>query len=210
MIEILVVDDHPIVREGLTRLIEFEKDMTVVGTAKNSSEAINMASTKKMDVIVLDISMPGRSGLDIIQDLKKILPAVKIIILSMYEEERFALRAFKAGASGYVTKEMATEEIADAIRKVYAGGKYISARFAEKMVDGLTSPGALSPHEQLSDRELQVMCLIASGKTISEIAHELSLSDRTISTYRARILEKMNMKNNAEITHYAIENGLWR
>ena len=209
MIEILVVDDHAIVREGLVRIIDFEKDMVVVGKAKDASEAIRIISERKMDVVILDISMPGRSGLDIIKDLNKILPGIRIIMLSMYQEERFAVRAFKAGASGYLTKEMAPEEIVNAIRKVYSGGKYISSRFAEKLVDELNDPSELLPHERLSEREFEVMCLIASGKTITEIAKELSLSNRTVSTYRSRILEKMKMENNAEITHYAIENGFW-
>lgn len=209
MIEVLIVDDHAIVREGLTKIIEFEKDMVVMGMANDSSEAIHQVSTHKMDVVVLDISMPGRSGLDVIKDIKNIQPGVKIIILSMYQEERFAVRAFKAGASGYLTKEMATEEIVNAIRKVSSGGKYISARFAETLVNEMSAPSELLPHERLSDREFEVMCMIASGKTVNAIAEELFLSDHTVSTYRRRILEKMNMKNNAEIIHYAIENGFW-
>ena len=209
MIEVLIADDHATVREGLLRILEFEKDMVVAGIAQNASEAIRILSERKMDVVVLDISMPGRSGLDIIIDLKKIHPGVRIIILSMHQEERFAVRAFKAGASGYLTKEMDPEEIVSAIRKIHSGGKYISSRFAEKLVDELNDPSGLLPHELLSDREFEVMCLVACGKTVTEIAEELSLSDRTISTYRSRILEKMKMNNNAEITHYAIENGFW-
>lgn len=209
MIEVLIADDHTIVREGLVRIIGFEKDMVVVGQAKDASEALLILSKRKMDVVVLDISMPGRSGLDIIKDLLKIQPSIRIIILSMHQEERFAVRAFKAGASGYLTKEMAPEEIVNAIRKVHSGGKYISSRFAEKLVDELNKPSELLPHERLSDREFEVMCLIACGKTITAIAEELSLSDRTVSTYHRRILEKMKLKNNAEITHYAIENGFW-
>jgi DNA-binding NarL/FixJ family response regulator len=209
MIEVLIVDDHAIVREGLSKIIEFEKDMVVKGMAHDSAEAIRIISSQKLDVVVLDISMPGRSGLDVIRDIKNIQPGIRIIMLSMYQEERFAVRAFKAGASGYLTKEMATEEIVNAIRKVYGGGKYISARFAETLVNEMSSPSELLPHERLSDREFEVMCMIASGKTVNAIAVELFLSDHTVSTYRRRILEKMNLKNNAEIIHYAIEYGFW-
>ncbi len=209
MIEILIVDDHAIVREGLSRIIEFETDMVVTGIAKNSSEAINIISSHRLDVIVLDISMPGRSGLDVIKDIIIIQPKIRIIMLSMYQEERFAVRAFKAGASGYLTKEMASEEIVNAIRKVNSGGKYVSQRFAEKLVEELSAPSALLPHERLSDREFEVMTMMVSGKTISAIAQELSLSNHTVSTYRKRILEKMNLKSNAEIIFYAIEYGFW-
>lgn len=209
MIEIFIVDDHAIVREGLGRIIEYEKDMSVVGTAQDSAQALKMIATLKMDVIILDISMPGRSGLDIIKDIKSIRPGVRIIILSMYQEERFAIRSFKAGASGYLTKEMATDEIVNAIRKVSAGGKYISARFAETLVNEMSAPSELLPHERLSDREFEVMCMLASGKTVNAIAEELFLSDHTVSTYRRRILDKMNLKNNADLIHYAIEYGFW-
>ncbi|HNY01337.1 MAG TPA: response regulator transcription factor [Bacteroidales bacterium] len=209
MIEIFIVDDHAIVREGLAKLIDFEKDIKVVGMASDSAQALKMITNQKMDVIILDISMPGRSGLDIIKDIKTARPGVYIIILSMYQEERFAIRAFKSGASGYITKDMATEEIVNAIRKVQSGGKYISARFAETLVNEMSSPSELLPHERLSDREFEVMCMLASGKTVSTIAKELFLSDHTISTYRRRILDKMNLKNNADLIHYAVDHGFW-
>lgn len=209
MIQVLIADDHAIVRDGLGKIMEFEKDMVVIGMATNSSEVIHVVSTQKVDVVVLDISMPGRSGLDIIRDIKSIQPNLKIIMLSMFQEERFAVRAFKAGASGYLTKEMATDEIVNAIRKVHAGGKYISARFAETLVNEMSAPSDILPHERLSDREFEVMCMIASGKSIVAISEELCLSDHTVSTYRRRILEKMNLKSNADIIHYAIEYGFW-
>lgn len=183
--------------------------MVVLEMAANASEVIHSVSTRKVDVLVLDISMPGRSGLDIIRDVKSIQPGLKIIMLSMFHEERYAVRAFKAGASGYLTKEMATEEIVNAIRKVHTGGKYISARFAETLVSELSSPSDVQPHERLSDREFEVMCMIASGKSISEISRELCLSDHTVSTYRRRILDTMNLKSNADLIYYAIENGFW-
>ena len=210
MIKVLIVDDHTILLEGLKRIIEFEKDIAVPWTAKNATEALKIISTQKMDVIILDITMEGRSGLDIIKDIKNIRPEVSIIILSMHQEERFAVRAFKSGAVGYLTKEMASEEIILAIRKVYSGGKYVSRRFAEKLIDELQQPKNKMIHENLSGREFEVMMLIASGKSITEIAQELSLSDRTISTYRRRILEKMHMNNSAELIRYALTAGLYQ
>ncbi len=208
MIEVLIVDDHHIVREGLERIIGFEHDMTVLGKADNAAEAIRFLAGRKVDVIVLDISMPGRSGMDIIEDLKKIRKEVKIIMLSMHHEEQFATRAFRSGASGYLTKEMAPEEIVHAIRKVNAGRKYISSRYAEILADELLDDNSKLPHERLSNREFEVMCMIGRGQTITNIAAELSLSDRTISTYHLRIFEKMNIKSNAEITIYLIEHNL--
>lgn len=208
MINILLVDDHTIVLEGLKKIVEFEKDISVPWTARNATDALNIVSTRSPDVIVLDISMEGRSGLDIIKDIKSIRPETRIIMLSMYQEERFALKAFKLGASGYLTKEMASKEIIQAIRKVYAGGKYVSERFAEKLVEELQRPDDKKPHEMLSAREFEVLMLLASGKTITDIAKDLSISDRTVSTYRRRILEKMHMKNNAELIRYVIDAGL--
>jgi two-component system, NarL family, invasion response regulator UvrY len=210
MIKVMIVDDHAIVREGLKKIIEFEKDINVPWIAKNAAEALKFVSTQKMDVVILDISMPGRSGLDIIKDIKTIRPEVAIIMLSMYQEERFAVRAFKSGAAGYLTKEMASEEIINAIRKVNAGGKFISQRFAEKLVDEMNQPAERQPHENLSGREYEVMMLIAAGKSITEIAHDLAISDRTVSTYRKRILEKMNLKNSAELIRYTISTGLYQ
>jgi two-component system, NarL family, invasion response regulator UvrY len=160
------------------------------------------------DVLLLDISMPGRSGLDILKQLKSDRPKLSVLVLSMYSEEQYALRALKAGASGYMTKESATDELIEAIRKVSTGRKYISPSVAERLAFSLESGDERPPQETLSDREFQVMCMIASGKTIKAIAAELSLSIKTVSTYRARILEKMRMNNNAELTHYAIQNKL--
>jgi two-component system, NarL family, invasion response regulator UvrY len=208
MIEVLIVDDHHIVREGLERIISFENDIKVVGKSVNAAEAIRFLAGQKVDVVILDISMPGRSGMDIIQDLKKIRSEVKIIMLSMHQEEQFAMRAFKSGASGYLTKEMAPEEIVKAIRKVNSGRKYISSRYAEILADEIQGDADKMPHERLSNREFEVMCMIGRGVTISNIAAELCLSDRTISTYHSRIFEKMNIKSNAEITIYLIEHGM--
>lgn len=208
MINILIVDDHAIVREGLKTILKLETGIAVTGMAKNAAEALKLVSSNKPDVIILDISLPGRNGLEIIKDIKKIQPHVKIIMLSIYPEDRFAIRAFKAGASGYLTKEMAPEMIVEAIRKVSTGGKYITPAIAEKLADELNELNDKSPHERLSDREFDVMCMVGSGKSLIEIAEKLGISDRTVSTYRTRILKKMNLKNNSEIIHYVIDNGL--
>ncbi|MEI8004662.1 MAG: response regulator transcription factor [Bacteroidota bacterium] len=208
MIEILIVDDHAIVREGLQAILKLEEGISVVGMAKNAAEALKVVTSHKVDVIILDISLPGRNGLEIIKEVKKVQPNVRIIMLSVYPEDRCAIRAFKAGASGYLTKEMAPEMIVEAIRKVSSGGKYITPAIAEKLADELNELNDKTPHERLSDREFDVMCMVGSGKSLIEIAEKLGISDRTVSTYRTRILKKMNLKNNSEIIHYVIDNGL--
>lgn len=208
MINVLIVDDHPIVREGLSKIIQLEQDISVTGLAKDASEAIKIMTLKIADVVILDISMPGISGLDVIKDLMNLQPAVRIIMLTMYPEERFAVRAIKSGATGYLTKETAPDELIKAIRIVYSGHNYITPLIAEKIVNELQGKEETAPHEKLSSREFEVMCMIGSGKTINEIAELMSLSSRTVSTYRTRILEKMDVKNNAMIIRYAIDNGL--
>jgi two-component system, NarL family, invasion response regulator UvrY len=208
MIDILIVDDHAIVREGLNTILKFEKNFNVAGMAKNSAEVLKFVANKKLDVIILDISLPGRSGLEIIKEVKKIQPAIKILMLSIYPEDRFAIRAFKAGASGYLTKEMAPEMIVEAIRKLSTGGKYITPTIAERLADELNELSEKSPHERLSDREFDVMCLIGLGKSLIEIAEKIGISDRTVSTYRTRIIKKMNLKSNSDIIQYVIDNGL--
>jgi two-component system invasion response regulator UvrY len=208
MINILIVDDHRIVREGLTKIIQLEADMNVAGQAKDAAEAVRLMSTVNIDLVILDIALPGKSGLEAIKDLKALKPSVRIIMLSMYPEERFAIKALKAGASGYLTKETAPEELINAIRVVHSGRNYITAFVAERIVTELQDPVEKAPHERLSSREFEVMCMIGSGKTIKEIAGMLCLSDRTVSTYRARILQKMGFKNNAMLMHYVLENWL--
>lgn len=208
MIKILIADDHRIVREGLKQILAETPDMIVTDEASNAQEVLERIWDKDFDVLLLDISMPGRSGLDILKQLKGERPKLSVLVLSMYSEEQYALRALKAGASGYMTKESAPDELIEAIRKVSTGRKYISPSVAEKLAFSLESGDERPPQETLSDREFQVMCMIATGKTIKAIAEELSLSIKTVSTYRARILEKMRMKNNAELTHYAIQNRL--
>jgi DNA-binding NarL/FixJ family response regulator len=208
LIKVLIADDHPVVRRGLRRILEDEVDMEVTDEARNAQETLDLASKKECDVLVLDIEMPGRSGLDVLKELKKYRPKLPVLVLSIHSEEQFAVRVLRAGAVGYLTKETAPEELVKAIRRVYGGGKYISASVAEKLASELDLGNGKAPHMTLSDREFEVLLMIGSGKTISQIAEELSISVKTISTYRARILEKMWMKTNAELTHYAIENRL--
>ena len=208
MLKVLIADDHPVVREGLKQIVTETQDMVVAGEANNGQEVLNKIREGDYDVIVLDITMPGRNGMDVLRQLRSERPRLPVLILSIHSEEQYALRALRAGASGYLTKESAPDELVVAIRKVSWGGKYISSSLAEKLAFKLEVGREQAPHETLSDREYQVMCMIASGKTVTEIAQELYLSEKTISTYRTRILEKMQMKNNAELTYYAIKNGL--
>ncbi len=208
MTRILIADDHAVVREGLRQIIAKQPDMLVTGEATGGQDALNKIREASYDVMLLDISMPGRGGLEILGDIKREHPELRVLVLSIHPENLYAVRALKAGASGYLTKDSAPEQLVDAIRKVSQGGKYISPTLAEKLAFELESDSDRPPHEKLSDREYQVLCILASGKTVKEIAEELSLSVPSISTYRARILEKMNLKNNAELTHYAIRNGL--
>ncbi len=208
MINILIADDHTIVRKGLKQILAETQDMVVTGEASNGFEVMEKVRSNHYDVLLLDISMPGKSGLDILKELKTEQPKLPVLVLSMYPEEQYAVRVLRAGASGYLTKESAPDELVVAMRKVAQGKKYVSPSLAEKLAVELEADATKPAHEMLSDREYQVLCMIASGKTVGEIAEKLSLSAKTISTYRARILEKMNMKNNAELTHYAIQNKL--
>jgi len=208
MIRVLIADDHAVVREGLRQILTKQSDMVVAGEAASGSEVLNKIRESNFDVVLLDLTMPGRSGLEILTEIRKENAAPRVLILSVHSESLYAVRALKAGASGYLTKESAPEQLVDAIRKVSGGGKYITPSLAERLANELETDFDKPPHEKLSDREYQVLCLLASGKTVKEIAHELSLSVPSISTYRARVLEKMNMKNNAELAHYAIRSGL--
>lgn len=208
MIRILVADDHAIVRRGLRQIVADESDMEVVGEAQTSQEILDLARQEEWDVIVLNISMPGRGGFEALKALKQTHSKRPVLVLSMYPEDQFAVRAFRAGAAGYMTKESAPEELVQAIRKVVRGGKYVSSSLAEKLAAELGEDAERPPHEALSEREYHVLCLLASGKTVTQIAAEMSLSVKTISTYRARLLEKMRMKTNAEVTRYAIEHRL--
>ncbi len=208
MIRILIADDHAIVREGLKQVVAETSDIVVADEASNGHEVLNKVFKNNYDVVVLDITMPGMNGMDILKQIKSHKPELPVLVLSMHPEDQYAVRVLRAGASGYLTKESAPDELITAIRKVSVGRKYISSSFAEKLAFELEVNTEKPFHEILSDREYQVMCMIATGKTVKEIAEELCLSVKTISTYRSRILEKMNMKNNAELTYYAIKNGL--
>jgi two-component system invasion response regulator UvrY len=205
---ILIADDHAIVRKGLIQLLREEFHSATVVEANNSDEVYEKTRGKIWDIILLDISMPGRNGVDILKQLRAEGVKAPILMLSMHPEEQYAIRVLKAGASGFLNKDSATEELIKAIHKVLAGRKYISASLAEKLAEGAGESSGKPGHELLSDRELQVFQLIASGKTVSEIADEISLSVNTISTYRARVLEKLGLNNNAEITRYALDNQL--
>lgn len=209
MINILIADDHAIVRQGLKQIITDQKDMRVMGEAENAAEILRLVGTEKYNVIVLDITMPGgRSGLDLLPEIKNLRPAAKILILSMHAEEQFAIRALKSGASGYITKQSAPTELVKAIRKVQSGGKYISQSIAEQLAFFHSADAEKPLHEFLSDREFQVLRMIALGETLREIADELNISEKTVSTYRTRILEKMQMTRNAELIRYAVQNKL--
>ena len=205
---ILITEDHAVVRQGLKLILADHFKKAVFGEARNATEALTLVWKEKWDVVVLDITLPGRSGLEVLKEIKRSRPRLPVLILSMHPEDQFAVRLLKAGAAGYLTKESAGEELVCAIKKVVGGGRYISPSLAERMASYLTIDVRKAPHERLSDREFLILRMIASGKQVSQIARELSLSVSTVSTYRARILGKMDMKNNAELTHYALQKGL--
>src|SRR5436305_2096052 len=202
--KVIIADDHPVVRQGLRQMLATESDLTVVGEARNGQEVVDLSRRVPWEVAVLDYNMPGKNGLELIKELRQRYPGRAVLILSMYPEDRYAVRAWKAGASGYLTKESAPDELVNAIRKVAGGGRYVTPSLGEKLALELEDNRGKPLHETLSDREYQVMWMIASGKTVRQIADELFLSPNTVSTHRTRILRKMNMKSNAELMHYAI------
>jgi DNA-binding NarL/FixJ family response regulator len=208
LIRVIIVDDHPVVRKGLMQMLAEEPDMRAAAEATSAAELLQLLKEGEWDVVVLDITLPDRSGLEALKDVKAMRPGLPVLILSMHPEDQYALRVLKAGAAGYINKESAADELVNAIRKVVGGGKYVSPSMAEKLATVVGSDYEVQPHESLSDREFQVMCMIASGKRLKEIAEELCLSVKTVSTYRSRILGKMEMENNAELTYYAVKNGL--
>jgi len=208
MIKILIADDHAVVIRGIKQILSEEIDMQVLGEASNSEEIFEMLYKEEWDVLILDITMPGKSGLDSLIEIKQKKPDLAILILSMHPEEEIAIRALKTGASGYLNKDSVPGELIRAIRKVAAGGKYITSNLAETILLNMQKESDKPLHEDLSEREFQVLCLLASGHSLSKIAKELSLSIKTISTYRSRILEKMSLKTNVDLTHYAIKNKL--
>jgi DNA-binding NarL/FixJ family response regulator len=208
MMQILIADDHAIVRRGLMQILDEEPGLANVSEAQNGQEVLDMTHHQAWDLVILDINLPDRNGLDILNEVHYQFPKLPILILSMYPEDQYALRVLKAGASGYLNKQSAPEELTKAIKKIRGGGKYFSEAVIEKLLSSLGNSQEKPIHELLSDREYQVMILIASGKILSEIAESLALSIKTVSTYRKRILLKLNLKNNAELTHFALRNGL--
>jgi len=208
MIRVLIADDHAVVRQGLRQILGDTPEMVVAGEATNGQEVLDRVRAETWDVVVLDISMPDRSGLDVLKQLRSERPKLPVLVLSMYAEDQYAVRVLKAGASGYLTKDSAADELVKAIRKVVSGGRYVSSFLAEKLAFEIGTDSSRLPHEALSDREFQVLRLIAAGNSVTEIAAELYLSPKTVSTYRARLLQKMNLTTNAELMHYAIQNHL--
>lgn len=208
MTKILIVDDHEVVREGLKKIISQTRDIVVADEARNGQEALEKLLKNDYDVVLLDISLPGRSGLEVLTDMRKQKPKTPVLILSIHPEEKYAVRTLRGGASGYLTKESAHGELIAAIREVSSGGKYVTASLAKRLARELEVDYEKPPHEMLSDREYQVLCKIASGLTVKEIAAEMFLSPNTVSTYRARLLQKMSMKSDVELTRYAVQHGL--
>jgi len=208
MINVFIADDHAIVRQGLKQIVSDAEDMAVIGEAGNGGDALRQLRQCAPDVLILDIAMPGKSGVEVLKQIKQEIPKLPVLILSMYPEEQYAVRLIKAGAAGYLAKESAPELLVSAIRIVAQGKRFISPSVAELLANELERDSDLPLHHALSDREFQILRLIASGKTVSEIADSLALSVKTVSTYRTRMLDKMKLKNNAELMHYAIKNSL--
>ena len=207
-IRVFIADDHAIVREGLKQILAEQRDIVVAGEAENGLDAIKLFRKSRCHVMLLDISMPDRNGIEVLKQIKQERPDLAVLMLSMHREDQYAIRALKAGAAGYLTKQSAPRELVTAIRQVAGGQKYVSATLAQALASQVGADHEGAPHEGLSDREFQTLTMIASGKTVSEIARELSLSVKTVSEYRARLLAKMNLKTSAELTHYAIRNQL--
>ena len=207
-IDILIVDDHLIVREGLKRILADTPGIRVAGEAASVPEALSLLRSRRFQLLLLDISLPGRTGVELLKQIRGEFAHLRVLVLSAYAEDQYALRVLKEGAHGFLNKESAAELLVSAIRKVAAGGKYISAELAERLADQLGGHGDTAPHELLSEREFVVLRLIAAGKSLNDIATDLNLSPKTISTYRSRIVEKIGLRSNAELTRYALENGL--
>jgi two-component system invasion response regulator UvrY len=208
VIKVLVADDHGIVRRGLRQILTESPDVMVGGEAATADEVMRYVLGEPWSVILLDLKLPGSSGLELLMRIRRERPQFAVLILTMYPEDQYAVRALKAGAAGFLTKETAPDKLVDAVRKVAAGGRYVSAELAETLASLLAGEGNGAPHERLSDREFEVLKMLASGKTVSQVAEILSLSVKTVSTHRTRLLKKMSMTTNAELTHYALRNGL--
>jgi two-component system invasion response regulator UvrY len=208
VIKVLVADDHAIVRRGIRQILSETSDITVGGEAGTAEEVRRLVREQRWDVVVLDISLPGGSGMDLLVELRRERPDLRVLILTVYSEEQYAIRAIRAGAAGFLTKESAPDKLLDAVRKVSSGGRYVSTELAETLASVFAGDATGAPHERLSDREFEILKMLASGKTVSEIALDLSLSVKTVSTHRTRLLKKMEMRTNAELTHYAVRNRL--
>jgi DNA-binding NarL/FixJ family response regulator len=208
VIKVLVADDHAIVRRGLRQILAETQDILVGGEAATAQEVMRLVQDERWSVVILDISLPGGSGLDLLADIRKVRPDLPVLILTVHSEDQYAVRAIRAGAAGFLTKESAPEKLIEAVRKVASGGRYVSAELAETLASVLAGESRGAPHERLSDREFEILKMLASGRTVSEVARDLKLSVKTVSTHRTRLLKKMAMKTNAELTAYAIRNGL--
>ena len=208
MIKVLVADDHAVVRRGLRQILAETSDVLVGGEAGTANDVLRLVGAERWDVVVLDVNMPGGNGIELIGQIRKERPGTPVLILTMYPEDQYAVRAIRAGAAGFLTKESAPDKLVEAVRKVAAGGRWVSPELAETLASHVAGETSGAPHERLSDRELEVMKMIASGKSVSQVAQQLGLSVKTISTHRTRILKKMDLKTNSELTHYAIRNGL--
>ncbi len=208
MLKVLIADDHAVVRQGLKQIVTEEFGKAVLGEAENAQEALKHIRASNWDIAILDITMPGQSGMDVLKEIKQLRPKLPVLVLSMHPEDQFAVRVLKAGASGYMTKEKAPEELVQAIKEVVQGGRYVSLSLAKKLAFDLATHSDIPPHETLSDREYEVLRMIASGKRVKEIAKTLHLSVKTVSTYRARILDKMQMKSTVELIRYTLKNRL--
>jgi DNA-binding NarL/FixJ family response regulator len=208
MIKIFIVDDHEIIREGLKKILKEESDFIIVGEAIDGADAFAKIENTEIDIMLLDMNMPGRSGIDLLCDIKNMNPKIHILVLSIHPEDKFALRTLKAGASGYLCKDTALDELVVAIRKIHLKGRYLSNSLAEQLAFDVMPDKELLPHEHLSNRELEIMFMLAAGKKVKDIANDLELSVSTVFTYRVRIFEKLSLKNTVELTHYAITNRL--
>ena len=208
MIKVFIADDHTLIRGGIKNLLAMESDIKLVGETSNPFEVVDQIKKNKCDILILDLSMPGKNGLDVLKEIKTFMPEVKVLIMTMLPEDQFAKRTLKAGASGYITKNLASEELIIAIRRIATGRKYVTQALAEKLVDDLDDSSEKAPHEILSDREFQILLMMSKGKSQTDIAKELSISISTVNTYRSRIFEKLNLQSNAELIHYAFQNNL--
>jgi DNA-binding NarL/FixJ family response regulator len=208
LIKVLIADDHPVVRLGLRQILADSRDILVGREVSSAEEVLGAVREERFDVVVLDIGLRGGNGIELISEIKKLRPETRVLILTVHSEEQYAVRAIKAGASGFLNKESAPDRLTDALKKIAEGGRYVSAALAETLASLVAGEARGQPHERLSDREFEILKLLASGKTVSQVALELNLSVKTISTHRTRILKKMEMKTNAELTHYAVRQGL--